>query len=145
EEILSTLDSNARLEELPFMPQMLQYCGQRLRVRKRAHKMCDTAFGTGARKMSNAVVLEDLRWDGQVFGGCEAKCVMIWKEAWLTRAHGSEAGRESAVYSSCQNRTLRSESPRCTEADIVSGTRVRQREKEAAEPIYVCQATQLPH
>ena len=27
-EILSTLDENGRLEGLPFMPQMFQYCGQ---------------------------------------------------------------------------------------------------------------------
>jgi len=42
EEILATLDKNGRYEELPFMPQMLQYCGQKLRVARRAHKLCGT-------------------------------------------------------------------------------------------------------
>ena len=27
EEIISTLDANGRLDELPFMPEMLEYCG----------------------------------------------------------------------------------------------------------------------
>ena len=42
EEILRSLDKNGRLEGLPFMPQMFQYCGKRFRVFKRAHKTCDT-------------------------------------------------------------------------------------------------------
>ena len=45
EEILRSLDKNGRLEGLPFMPQMFQYCGQRFRVFKRAHKTCDTDSG----------------------------------------------------------------------------------------------------
>jgi hypothetical protein len=55
---LATLDENARLEELPFMPQMLGYCGKKFRVRKCAHKLCDTAFGTGGRQMTDAVFLD---------------------------------------------------------------------------------------
>ena len=42
EEILRTLDATGRLDGLPFMPQMFQYCGQRFKVFKRAHKTCDT-------------------------------------------------------------------------------------------------------
>ncbi len=57
DEILRTLDLNARFEELPFMPQMLRYCGKKFRVRKRAHKLCDTAFGTGGRELNDSVFL----------------------------------------------------------------------------------------
>ena len=32
EEILRTLDKNGRLEDMPFMPQMFEYCGKRFRV-----------------------------------------------------------------------------------------------------------------
>ena len=49
EEILATLDENGRLEELPFMPQMFQYCGRRFRVIARAHKTCDVIAGEGRR------------------------------------------------------------------------------------------------
>ena len=45
EEILRSLDSSGRLDNMPFMPQMFQYCGKRFRVFKRAHKSCDTVNG----------------------------------------------------------------------------------------------------
>jgi hypothetical protein len=32
EEILRTLDVRGRLDDLPFMPQMFQYSGQRFRI-----------------------------------------------------------------------------------------------------------------
>ncbi|NJN00191.1 MAG: hypothetical protein HC793_00445 [Aquincola sp.] len=43
EEILSTLDQRGRLDNLPFQPEMLLFCGQRLQVSKVAHKTCDNA------------------------------------------------------------------------------------------------------
>jgi hypothetical protein len=46
-EILMSLDEKGRFQGLPFMPQMFQYCGQRFRVYKRAHKTCDTVNQTG--------------------------------------------------------------------------------------------------
>ena len=42
DQILRTLDKRGRLEGMPFMPQMFQYCGKRFKVFKRAHKTCDT-------------------------------------------------------------------------------------------------------
>ena len=47
EEILATLDANGRLDEMPFMPEMLKYCGARMMVGKRSHKTCDPALGIG--------------------------------------------------------------------------------------------------
>src|SRR5215475_6681727 len=83
EEILRSLDKNGRLEELPFMPQMFRYCGQRFRVYKRAHKSCDTISGKYfGRRLSDGIHL-DLRCDGQAYGGCQAACLIFWKEAWL--------------------------------------------------------------
>ncbi len=86
QEILATLDENACLDELPFMPQMLRFCGLRLRVRKRAHKLCDTVHATGGRQMADAVFLDDASCDGQAYGGCEMACSIVWKESWLRRA-----------------------------------------------------------
>src|SRR5256885_12301276 len=63
-EILATLDENGELESLPFMPEMLRYCGQRLTVYKIAHKTCDTLTRSGMRKMENAVHLAGARCDG---------------------------------------------------------------------------------
>ena len=43
DEILATLDSDGSLDALPFMPELLRYCGKRFRVYKVAHKSCDTS------------------------------------------------------------------------------------------------------
>ena len=131
EEILATLDQNARFEELPFMPQMLQHCGMKLQVRKRAHKLCDTVFGTGGRQMADAVFLDDIRCDGQAFGGCEMKCTIVWKEAWLRRADENEPASRSAPLDRLE--TL-----------VWAGTRRSSSAQTSSEPLYVCQATQLP-
>ena len=42
QEILATLDEHGELESLPFMPEMLQFCGRRFYVDKIAVKACDT-------------------------------------------------------------------------------------------------------
>ena len=64
------------------MPQMFQYCGQRFRVFKRAHKTCDPIYSMAGRKLENAVHLE-LRCDGKAHGGCQVGCLLFWKDAWL--------------------------------------------------------------
>ena len=50
DEILATLDKNGRLEQMPFMPQMFQYCGRRFMVQKSAHKTCDPVYTMTARR-----------------------------------------------------------------------------------------------
>src|SRR5437762_557626 len=84
-EILATLDEHGELESLPFMPEMLKYCGQRLTVYKVAHKLCDTMTRSGIRRMDNAVHLSGVRCDGAGHGGCQAACLIYWKHAWLRK------------------------------------------------------------
>src|SRR5262245_52431475 len=82
EEILATLDDRQCLDDLPFMPEMLQYCGKRFRVFKSAHKTCDTVERwTVMRRMTSAVHLEGLRCDGGAHDGCQAGCLLFWKDA----------------------------------------------------------------
>ncbi|HXE12536.1 MAG TPA: hypothetical protein VN633_10475 [Bryobacteraceae bacterium] len=85
DEILATLDSKAALDGLPFMPEMLQHCGKRFRVYKRADKTCDNIKAWSMRRMVDSVFLQDLRCDGVDHGGCQADCLIFWKEAWLKR------------------------------------------------------------
>lgn len=47
EEILATLNHDATYDDLPFQPEMLARCAQRLRVAKSAHKTCDNIQETG--------------------------------------------------------------------------------------------------
>ncbi|MEU3167774.1 hypothetical protein [Streptosporangium sp. NPDC006930] len=84
-EIMATLDEKGELDQLPFMPEMLAFCGRRLTVHKVAHKLCDTIGGSGMRRMERAVHLTGARCDGQAHGGCQTACQFYWKEAWLKR------------------------------------------------------------
>jgi O-antigen/teichoic acid export membrane protein len=85
EEILATLDKNGGLDALPFMPEMLRHVGRRYRVARRVDKICDTIARTGSRRMHATVYLAGLRCDGAGHGGCQAGCMLYWKEAWLRR------------------------------------------------------------
>jgi hypothetical protein len=143
EEILRSLDKNGQLEGLPFMPQMFQYCGMRFRVFKRAHKTCDTVNQTGGRRLSKAVHLE-LRCDGEAYGGCQAACLIFWKDAWLKRV--SELNNpedQSSTVEHVANDQL-ANTACCTEAHVWSGTRVENQQTSDGQR-YICQATQLPH
>ena len=93
---MATLNERGELENLPFMPEMLKFCGQRLTVDKVAHKLCDTMNGSGLHKMENAVHLTDSRCDGTAHGGCQTACLLYWKEAWLKRVEPGAASSATA-------------------------------------------------
>ncbi|HUC43947.1 MAG TPA: hypothetical protein VMR65_07915 [Candidatus Sulfotelmatobacter sp.] len=96
EEIFATLDDDGCLDRLPFMAEMLRFCGKRLRIASVAHKTCDTIHKTGCRSMTGTVHLEGLRCDGSAHGGCGAQCLLFWKESWLKPvAAGAAAPTES--------------------------------------------------
>jgi hypothetical protein len=86
-EILATLDQSGALDALPFMPEMIEQCGRRFVVDRRAEKVCDTVNTTlQSRFLPNAVFLRDTeRCDGSAHGGCQAECRVVWKEAWLRK------------------------------------------------------------
>src|SRR5438105_4767859 len=90
-EILATLDDRATLQGVPFMSEMVQMCGRRFVVDKRADKICDTMYMAGSRELPDTVFLEDLRCDGSGHDGCQAECRIFWKEAWLRRVDSHEA------------------------------------------------------
>jgi len=138
EEILATLDKNGRLENLPFMPEMFQYCGRKLRVYKRADKTCEYTQEWSIRRMNDAVHLEDARCDGSGHNGCEASCLIFWKEAWLKRAENG------VVYAD----SLRQPAPPAVAANGVCDTKTVLAASCATssegEVIYTCQATDVP-
>jgi hypothetical protein len=84
-EILATLDSNGALDGTPFMPEMVAQLGRRYTVSRRVDKICDTVSGSGSRRTSSTLYLEDLRCDGSGHDGCQAACKIYWKDAWLRR------------------------------------------------------------
>ena len=133
EEILATLDSNGRLDELPFMPEMLRHCGKRMQVSKRAHKTCDPALGIGGRKMARTVHLENVRCDGSAHDGCEAGCLIFWKDAWLKRVDSEDASTGTALPVAGLG---------CKEDALWSAVKVLDSIDEAG-PAYMCQNTQI--
>ena len=130
EEILSTLDENGELDCLPFMPEMLQYCGKTFTVYRRADKTCDTIDNTGGLRMQGTVHLADLRCDGSSHGGCEAWCSLFWKEAWL------KPPGDAALDGSSSTATEETITRACRKADTVG-------KNGKPQPVYSCQATQL--
>jgi len=137
EEILATLDANGRLDGLPFMPEMLKFCGRQFRIAKRAHKTCDTVFPVRGRRMADAVHLET-RCEGDAHGGCEAGCLIFWKNAWL-----QEAGADTRASQSTAVVTSGGARGGCAEEDVFRNA--RRADVTDGEPAYVCQATQLPY
>jgi hypothetical protein len=133
EEILRSLDKNSRLQELPFMPQMFQYCGRRFQVYKRAHKTCDTVNPVAGKRVADAVHL-DLRCDGKAYDGCQAGCLLFWKELWLKPVEGKTKWTPASPESRGG----------CTEEDVWRATSNRD-QQGGEETRYFCQATQLPY
>ena len=94
-EIAETLDEAGTMDSLPYMPEMLAYCGRRFRVSHRAVKLCASGMKTlmflGEFRNDDVVVL-DLRCTGADHGGCQKACLIFWREAWLRRVeHASES------------------------------------------------------
>ena len=133
-EILATLDERGRLEALPFMPEMLQFAGKQLRVSKRAFKTCDQVKNSGMYRMERTVHLEGVRCDGSAHGGCQAGCLIFWKEGWLKR---SEPGARAQ------------DAPPAVPATTVATMETLRRETRPAgagldEEIFSCQNTAIP-
>ena len=143
-EILATLDENAALDGLPFMPEMLAFCGRRLRVHRRADKTCDTITGdTRGRRMRGTVHLEGVRCDGAAHGGCQAACLMLWKEAWLARAGPAPAAPLwRLVAASAGAPASTGPAPGCSRDDVLRAA-VRAPGETPARTAYRCQITQL--
>ena len=137
QQIATTLDHDGRLDGLPFMPEMLPFCGRTMVVYKTAKVTCDGR--ADIRGMDDAVFLTGVRCDGAAHGGCQARCLLHWKEAWLERV---DADTEIALLGSGD--TAQPE----LDADLLSAiaptTQPAQGQQgEDDEPRYLCQATEI--
>jgi hypothetical protein len=119
------------------MPEMFQYCGQRLQVAKRAHKTCDPPSGLQARRMANAVHLTGIRCDGQAHGGCQAGCLIFWNEAWLKRPDSADPRSQPPLAGTTDVPAS------CTEQDVLAGAQPPCAADQSGEQVYVCQSTRV--
>jgi hypothetical protein len=132
QEIVRTLDGDGASEAMPFMPEMLQFVGQRFTVSRRVEKICDTAGKTASsRRMRRTVYLDDLRCDGSAHGGCQAGCRIYWKEEWLRPVREDSTATDADESEELAARTL------------AATRRLRDVRGEPIET-YRCQATEAP-
>jgi len=110
EEILLTLDDRGTMDRLPFMPEMMQFCGSRFQVSKRALKTCTSGTketaGMRVFRTDDVVLLEDLRCSGADHDGCQKECTIFWREAWLRRVDDPAAPSRPPAQQSEQLRAL---------------------------------------
>jgi hypothetical protein len=83
DEILSTLDQDAKHRGLRFVPEMYDFCGRRFRVFKRVEKIC-IENTPDVRRITNTVLLEGGICQGGGIG-CDRACFHFWREVWLRR------------------------------------------------------------
>ena len=134
EEILATLDQDGRIAGMPFMPEMLQFCGRQVRVGAVAHKTCETAqMLYESRRLDRTVHLDGLRCDGSAHGGCQAECLLFWRDEWLKPVTGN-AG--APVGAGAPNARLDG----CSEEQLVRATRAVDSD-DPGRTRYSCQAT----
>jgi len=134
EEIISTLDDRAELEKLPFMAEMLQYCGKQFSVEARAEKVCDTSHHTGSRKLPESVLLEDLRCDGSAHDGCQAECRLFWKDDWLRRIDSDDVSTVTNGDTESSGRLI----------DLCDqNSRLTVESEDGVKQVFRCQSTQL--
>jgi hypothetical protein len=103
-EILATLGPDGTVDGLPFMPEMLGWCGKTARVMRRVDKTCVAGHPMRHFPEDDVVMLDGARCDGAAHDGCKHACRLFWKEAWLRpmavsattqrSEPGSEAGLE---------------------------------------------------
>ena len=126
DEILATLDANGTLHGLPFMPEMVEFCGKRFRVSRRVLKTCMSGSGPSTMKgidRDDVVILDNLRCSGASHDGCQKQCMIFWREAWLRK---SQDDRQSGQF------------------DLEGVQRLRTRLKTLARPqTYFCQASEF--
>src|SRR5437879_817973 len=138
EEILATLDERGCLDGTPFMPEMLLFCNQKFRVFKRADKTCDPAHEPWSiRRVKDSVHLENVRCDGEQHGGCQAGCLIFWKEAWLKRALTGLVSANSLRHS------VMAVAPAAAGCTLEHLRTASQHLSPEGETIYSCQATDL--
>ena len=133
-EILGTLDERGMIDGMPFMPEMLRYCGHQFRVSKVAHKTCDTMHYSGIRRLPKAVHLDDLRCDGSGHGGCQAACLLVWKDKWLRPVRSGQSSPRAEQAIAAEGSAYASN--KLTELTAT-------RDPQTSEVIYTCQVTEL--
>ncbi len=80
-QIRKTLDEKGQLNNMPFMPEMLKYCGRRFRIHKLVNYVC--VEGKRMSSLTRTFTLDKVYCDGSGHDNCQKSCTIFWKEEWL--------------------------------------------------------------
>ena len=90
DEILQTLDAEGASDHLPFMPEMLEFCGRRFRVSRRALTICFSGPGASRGfRADDVLTLDGVRCSGSAHDGCQKGCMIFWREDWLRKVENT--------------------------------------------------------
>ncbi len=130
DEILASLDANGTVDQLPFMPEMVELCGKRFRVSKRVVKTCTSGTKAGSSmrvfRTDDVVLLDRVRCSGADHDGCQKACTIFWREAWLRKVDQSTVPAKTEAESERLRATLKTKvSPKtyfCQASEILNAT-----------------------
>jgi hypothetical protein len=108
-EIALTLDGSGTLNGMPFLPEMLKYCGQTFPVWRRVNKLMQEGVDSGMRRIRELVLLEGPTCDGRSHGDCRRACFPLWKTAWLKPADEKPEIRPDRLRGAGNKRSYESE------------------------------------
>jgi hypothetical protein len=97
-EIAATLDDKGLNRGLSFDREMLPYCGQTLRVKKRVDHIIDETTGRMLRIPKDCIILEGPVCSGECTIGrwfCPREIYPYWREAWLRRVEDPSASADA--------------------------------------------------
>ncbi|MEI6083169.1 MAG: hypothetical protein WCS70_02590 [Verrucomicrobiota bacterium] len=125
-EIMLTLDADGMLDGLPFMPEMLRFCGKQFVVSRRAEKTCVDGADGSIREFTNndVIFLEDLRCDGAAHAGCGRSCSLFWKTAWVRSITATDVkSTPGAVADLARLKTVKGEGQYiCQSSELIAAT-----------------------
>lgn len=125
-EILQTLDGEGKLDGLPFMPEMIIYCGRPFRVSHLPNRTC--VEGIGIHEFSDVVFLDGLRCDGSGHDGCQRRCLLFWRTAWLSHEPSQVARHDAADVAEAVLKTRQGERYFCQSTELADAATGRQEE-----------------
>ena len=103
-DVLATLDGRGQLQGVPFMPEMIPFCGERFKITAVMAKICGGGGGVRAVTGTPLLLLGELRCEGSSHDGCSRLCTLLWKTAWLKPVGGPSF--ESARAGSGENKVI---------------------------------------
>jgi len=123
------------------MPEMFAFAASAF-VCTNGDRLCDTVFPVRGRRVTRRSISKRVG-DGQAHGGCQARCLIFWKEAWLKRISCDSPSDDSPRVETNSGNITAASAAGCTESDVWA--RAKASDADGGEPVYTCQATQLPY